>query len=297
MDVVSDELALHRMRKAAEYAGFKKVLFVPEPLAAAFDFRKSLESEKMVLIGDFGGGTSDFTIARLRPDRFTKDDVLSIEGAPWAGDALDSLFMSSRLAEYFGSKAQYRLPLSSNILSMPPGISLRLNQPAHIVHLKDKATYDFIKEVGKCSVTAKDKKAIERLSILIDDQQIFQFFEQIERTKRALSHQEKEAFAFDYPGLEINEAFSREEFRLWANDLREKIFLALNRCLTQAGLRADQIDLVCLTGGTAQVPFIRSEFERLFGQERLQTQTHFHSVLSGLVESTDLWLRGVEILG
>jgi hypothetical chaperone protein len=296
MDTVADELALHRMRKAADFAGFKDILFVPEPLAAAFDFRKSINKEKIVLIGDFGGGTSDFTITRLSPNSFSKEDVLAIDGAPLAGDALDSLFMSSRLAVYFGSKAQYRLPLSSNILSMPPGIALRLNQPAHIVHLKDRGTFEFIKEVKKCSLTLEDKKAIERLFILIEDQQIFQVFERIETTKRALSREDRHRFEFDYPGLEMNEVFFRQEFKEWAQGIHEKIFQALDRCLSQAGLRSEQIDLVCLTGGTAQVPFIRAEFERVFGRERLQTQAHFHSVLSGLVESADLWLRGVQIV-
>ncbi len=105
MDVVSDEFALHRMQKAATFAGFKEIQFVPEPLAAAFDYRRQISSEKIVLIGDFGGGTSDFTLIKLRPEGFAKEDVLSIDGCPLAGDALDSVFMSHRLNEYFGANS------------------------------------------------------------------------------------------------------------------------------------------------------------------------------------------------
>ncbi|MGE9745948.1 Hsp70 family protein [Bdellovibrio bacteriovorus] len=296
MDSVADGFALHRMQKAAAFAGFKEVQFVPEPLAAAFDYRRQLTSEKIVLIGDFGGGTSDFTLIKLRPSGFSKDDVLAIDGCPLAGDALDSVFMSHKLNEYFGAKSRYRLPMGSNVMTMPKGVTLRLNHPAHIVHLKEKDTYEFIREVKKCSLTAKDAEAVERLFVLIEDQQIFPFFENIERTKRALSNNNETDFEFDYPGLEISEHFTSPQFVEWAKDTRENIFASLDQCLKDGNVTADQVDLVCLTGGTAKVPFIQKEFEKRFGLERLQTQSHFHSVLSGLTEAAGFVAQGTQIL-
>lgn len=295
MDAVSDGFALHRMHKAATFAGFKDVQFVPEPLAAAFDYRRKITSEKIVLIGDFGGGTSDFTLIKLRPESFSKEDVLAIDGCPLAGDALDSVFMSHRLNEYFGAKSRYRLPMSSNVLTMPPAITQRLNHPAHIVHLKDKETYEFIREVRKCSLAPHDAAAVDRLFVLLEDQQIFPFFESIEKTKRALSNEAESSFAFDYPGLEITESFSVTQFLDWADGTKIKIFAALDDCLNSAGLSADQVGLVCLTGGTAKVPFIQSELQRRFGKEKLQTQAHFHSVLSGLTESARFWSEGIRV--
>lgn len=296
MDSVADGFALHRMQKAAAFAGFKEVQFVPEPLAAAFDYRRQLTSEKIVLIGDFGGGTSDFTLIKLRPSGFSKEDVLAIDGCPLAGDALDSVFMSHKLNEYFGAKSRYRLPMGSNVMTMPKGVTLRLNHPAHIVHLKEKDTYEFIREVKKCSLTAKDAEAVERLFVLIEDQQIFPFFENIERTKRALSNSNETDFEFDYPGLEISEHFTSPQFIEWAKDTRENIFASLDQCLKDGNVTADQVDLVCLTGGTAKVPFIQKEFEKRFGLERLQTQSHFHSVLSGLTEAAGFVAQGTQIL-
>ncbi len=296
MDEVSDTFAVHRMRKAAEFAGFKEIQFVPEPLAAAFDYRRQIKDEKLVLIGDFGGGTSDFTLIRLRPNQFSKEDVLAIDGTPLAGDALDSLFMSHKLNELFGSKCKYRLPFSSNILTMPPAIMQRLNQPAHIVHLRDKETYEFIREIRKSSLSDKDKEAIDRLVVLIEDQQIFPFFENIEKVKRDLSIHEEAFFSFDYPGIEVSQKFSATQFFEWAEVTREKIFESLDRCLVSAGVGPEQVNLVCLTGGTAKVPFIRRELEKRFGVDRLQTQSHFHSVLSGLTESAQFWLSGNSVV-
>ncbi|MEK2688528.1 Hsp70 family protein [Bdellovibrio sp. GT3] len=295
MDAVADGFALHRMEKAAKMAGFEEVQFVPEPLAAAFDYRKQVTSEKIVLIGDFGGGTSDFTLIRLRAEGFDNKDVLAIDGCPMAGDALDSVFMSHRLSEHFGAKSRYRLPMSSNVLTMPPAVSQKLNHPAHIVHLKERDTYEFIKEVKKCSLTVKDKDAIERLFILLEDQQIFPFFEAIEKTKRGLSASDSTEFEFDYPGLELKEQFTALQFIDWAMTTRQKIFEGLDRCLDSAGLTPEQVDLVCLTGGTAKVPFIQSELENRFGKQKLQTQAHFHSVLSGLVESASFWANGQKV--
>lgn len=285
LDAAADNFALHRMTKAVEFAGFKRFQFVAEPLAAALDVRRKLEKENIALIGDFGGGTSDFTLIRLGPFAFKKSHVLGLDGCPLAGDALDSLFMSRRLNEYFGAKAQYKMALGRNLLTMPASVTDRLNLPAHIVHLKEPATYDFIREVRKGALSKKDRDAIERLFLLIEDQQIFSFFETIELTKRSLSDQERADFKFDYPGLEMTVPFQRWEFEEWATSTREKIFSSLDDCLKQAQLRPDQVDLVCLTGGSAKVPLIRSELETRFGAEKLQTSSHFHSVLSGLIEA------------
>ncbi len=288
LDAMNDSFALHRMSKAAEFAGFQEFEFVAEPLAAALEMRRGLKTEKLVLIGDFGGGTSDFTLLRIGPYAFEKNHVLGLEGCPLAGDALDSLFMSQRLNRYFGAQAEYKVSLGTNRLRMPNSVMERLNRPAHIVHLKEPETYNFIKEVRKGALSGEDRAAVDRLFLLIEDQQIFSFFEEIEKTKRHLSTSEESTFEFEYPGLEIIDRFTRAEFTLWADSTREKIFAALDTCLGQAEVTADDIDLVCLTGGSAQVPLIRAEFEKRFGLAKLQTRSHFHSVLSGLIESAGM---------
>ena len=285
MDPVEDEFALFRMTKAAEYAGFTTIQFVPEPLAAALEFRKTSESEKTVLIGDFGGGTSDFTILKISKNEFKKSDVLAIDGCPVAGDAFDSLFMSQRLNTTFGAKALYQLPMSNNVFKMPFSIMERLNKPAHIVHLKEKETFHFIKEVQKCALKSSDQKILDRLFILIEDQQIFPFFEVIESTKKTLSSNDSAKFEFNYPDIETVDLFTKAEFKKWSEPILADISVALDRCLASACLDHSQIDSVFLTGGSAYVPVIQNIFETRFGQNKIQTQNFFHSILSGLMES------------
>jgi hypothetical chaperone protein len=285
MDQVADSFALYRMRKAAEFAGFKEITFVPEPLAAALEYRRHLKEEKNVLIGDFGGGTSDFTIMKMSDRQFQKSDVLGVDGCPFAGDALDSVFMSEKLNEHFGAKVKYKMSLSNNILTMPPLVVDRLNKPAHIMHLKDKDTYHFIQEVRKCALNPKDVAAIDRLFTLIEDQQIYSFFEKIEETKRKLSQNQSATFDFDYTDLELKTDFTRADFEFWSQNIKAKIISSLDRCMNQAQLTDQQIDIVFLTGGTGHVPFIRSEFEKRFGIDKIKTSSFFHSVLSGLIEA------------
>lgn len=289
MDPVADELALHRMKKAVEFAGFKEVKFVPEPLAAALDFKNQISQDQLILIGDFGGGTSDFTIMRVTQNEFKKEDVLGVEGCPVAGDALDSLFMQNRLNINFGANIKYRLPLSENILKMPSTIADRLNKPSQIVHLKEKATYEFIKEIEKCTISPADKEKVNRLFILIEDQQIFSFFEEIEKTKKALSTQTKVPFEFQYPDIETSNSFTDFEFEQWSQSFKTEVFQALDRCFEMAGVQKSQIDQVFLTGGTAHVPFIQKEFISMFGAEKLQAKRHFHAIVSGLIESARYW--------
>ncbi|HRO67126.1 MAG TPA: Hsp70 family protein [Pseudobdellovibrionaceae bacterium] len=289
MDPVQDGFARHRMTKAAEFAGFEEIHFLPEPLGAAFDIRSRMKEEKRVLVGDFGGGTSDFTLLKISNRPFRTEDVLAIEGCPLAGDALDSVFMKEKLSAHFGAKSRYRLPLGSNVLTMPPSVSERLQHPAHIVHLKEKETFEFIRTVRQCALSSKDQKDVERLLALVEEQLIFSFFERIEGAKRELSSGAEVDFVFDEPGVTVQEKLSKKDFETWATPVRDQIFAALDRALEKAGLQSEEVDLVCLTGGTAKVPLIREALRSRFGEEKLQSSDSFHSVQKGLVEAASMW--------
>lgn len=296
MDPVKDGLASHRMKKAAQFAGFEDFLLVPEPFAAAWNLRSQIEKEKLVLIGDFGGGTSDFTLMRLHPKTFKKEDVLSIQGCPKAGDMLDSVFMKNKLNVHFGAQSEYRLPLGSNVLKMPPAILDKLNLPAWIVHLQEKETFEFIKTVQKCSLGAEARKYVDQLIVLVEDQRIFAFFEEIEKTKKALSKELQVPFVFDEPGISVKEIIERAQFEKWSEPLVSEIFKVMDDMLLEAQVKPEDIDLICLTGGTAQAPLIRAALESRFDHAKLQTTQAFHSVISGLTQALELWSKQGDFL-
>ena len=278
----NDRYAQNRLQKAAEIAGFKHIEFCPEPLAAAFSFRESLRQRKRVLVADFGGGTSDFTVIEMGPEDFKASDVLSMGGVSVAGDAFDGSLMRGRIAHHFGADVAYKVPFGSNVLTMPTHLMERICSPAEISLLRRQDTFEFLKKVKQWSLGGEDQKRMNRLFSLIEDQLGFKIFEEIERTKRNLSTAEKTRFEFVYPGMEISENFSRKEFDSLTNTQSESILTSLDETLNKAGLKATQIDLVCATGGTARVPKLHAELTRRFGAEKIQQHNNFHSIVEGL---------------
>jgi hypothetical chaperone protein len=282
MDPEEDKFAEYRMRKAAEFAGFKEIEFLPEPVAAAYEFRRELKTEQLVLVADFGGGTSDFTVVRLGPNEFLEKNVLSVGGLPVAGDALDSQVMMKKVAPFFGSDMRYRLPMSQNILQMPPSVMQNLTHPSFIVHLKDRDTYDFLEKIRTWAVTESDRQKIERLFVLVDDNQIFSLFEAIDTVKRDLSVQLQTTLSFAYPDIDLELTVAKLEFDEVIAERVKQLMAELDSTLRNAGLKAEQIDLVCCTGGTSKVPLIQMALEKRFGREKMRTRQQFHSVVQGL---------------
>src|SRR5690606_4838961 len=132
-----DQLAQDRMLKASQLAGFNEVLFCPEPIAAGLDYQGPGENEKIVLITDFGGGTSDFTLMKFHHGTYSQDDILGLSGIFIAGDVLDGVMMRDFISPHFGSQFEYQLPGGTNILRFPRNLLKKICSPAHITHLRE----------------------------------------------------------------------------------------------------------------------------------------------------------------
>lgn len=284
LDAEDDQLAQSRLERAALIAGFREVSFCPEPVAAAQDFQVELDRPRVVLVADFGGGTSDYTIVRMRPEGFDPSDVLALGGISVAGDALDGSLMRHKIARHFGAEVTYRVPLGSNTLTMPRAISEKLCSPADMTVLQHRDVLNFLRDVKSWSLGADDKLKMDRLLCLVEDSLAFKLFESIERTKCALSSSDVATFHFDYPTIHLNESVRRDEFE--AGSAREVggILGALDRTVSEAGLEPDDIDVVCCTGGTARVPQIARGIEHRFGKGKVKELRAFHSVVQGLAE-------------
>ncbi|SIO65333.1 Hsp70 family protein [Paraburkholderia phenazinium] len=92
-DPRADQLAQQQLEAAARSVGLKEIHFQYEPIAAAFDYESHLTAEGLVLVADIGGGTSDFSLVRVGPERVKraerKDDVLAHHGVHVAGTDFD----------------------------------------------------------------------------------------------------------------------------------------------------------------------------------------------------------------
>jgi hypothetical chaperone protein len=278
-----DQFAQYRLDRAARIAGFKEIHFCPEPVAAAYEFKSTLKEEKIVLVGDFGGGTSDFTVVRISADEYQSSDVLAIGGVALAGDALDGTVMRKRISRHFGADVQYQVPFGSNVLTMPNHLMEKICSAADISLLRKRDTLEFFRNVKTWSLGENDREKIEQLFCLIEEQIGFEVFEEIERVKRMLSDRPEENFSFDKSGVRIHEPITKAQFEEYSSGVREKILASLDETITAAQLKFSDIDIVCSTGGTAKVASIRHALETRFSREKVQEHNRFHSIVHGLV--------------
>jgi hypothetical chaperone protein len=279
----NDALAEKRLAAAAQFAGFDEVHFCPEPIAAAYDFRTRLSEPKVVLVADFGGGTSDFTVARLTPGEL-RVEVLAIGGVSIAGDAFDGAIMRSKVSRHFGADVKYKVPFGSNVLSMPRPLMEALCSPAETCLLAQRDIMQFLRDIKSGSLGADDKRHIDQLLCLVEDSLGFQLFESIEQSKRALSDHDATELLFDYPGIEVRELISRSAFQAFSKPQADAILSSLDDTLAASGLGASGIDLVCCTGGTARVAALAAGIQARFGAEKLVRLRSLHSVIQGLGE-------------
>jgi hypothetical chaperone protein len=284
IDDAEDRHAEYRLERAARIAGFEQISFCPEPIAAAREFRSTLREQKHVLVGDFGGGTSDFTVLQMHDGPFQPADVLAIGGVSVAGDAFDSAIMRRHVGKHFGTEVRYRVPFGNNVLQMPPGLMEKICTPADASLLQTEQALTFLRNLKDWSLGPADQRAIEQLLTFVEDRLGFQVFEVIEGTKRALSEHERAIFSYRYPTIEIDEPIERRAFEASSATATERIVGELDATLARAGLTADGIDIVCCTGGTARLPAVEAALARRFGAEKLTQFQNFHSVILGLAE-------------
>lgn len=290
-DPEDDRFAEGRLRAAALIAGFTNVDFCPEPVAAARDFQGQLQGQKLLLVADFGGGTSDFSLVRMSDGGFALSDVLGIGGVSVAGDALDGSLMRSKIAAHFGAGVRYRVPFGDNVLRMPRPLMEKLCSPAEMSLLAQRDAQNFLRDVRSWALSERDRRHIDQLMALVDDTLGFVVFEAIEQAKKELSLQTQTQLSFHVPGIDIDQDLERDEFETGASREFAAIVGALDATLQRAGISPEAVDIVCLTGGTARVPFVRRALQERFGADRLHSMSGLHAVTEGLARHAR-WLLG-----
>ena len=292
-DTAKDAVAEQRLEKAARKAGFKNIWFQYEPVAAALTFEESLQpgEERIVFIGDFGGGTSDFSVIRVKGGAFARSDrrsdVLSLGGVYVAGDKFDSQIMWDKVAYHFGRYARYKTMGKDEWNNIPRSIIYTLCQWHRIPLLRARKTREHIRVIKG---TTDDRRAIEHLENIIDDNYGFFLFQAIEQAKCELSGLEQTRIHFKDRDLCINEEIGKGEFETLNADNFQQIAACIDEVVTTSGLLPAQMDTVFLTGGTSRIPHIQTLFAERFGRDKLEQRDAFTSVVHGLGSSVPLFV-------
>jgi hypothetical chaperone protein len=255
-----------------------EIHYVYEPLGAAFSFASRLDRPTTLLVADFGGGTTDFSIVRVaEPGSSRRCQPLASSGVGIAGDRFDKRIVDHLVLPRLGKRGMYRS--FDKILEIPGGYFSDFADWSRLALMRNKRT---LEELRKLQRNAVDPAPIGRMIALIEHEQGFPLYEAIGRTKRALSTSNEAQFAFSGGGVEINAAVSRREFEQWiAEDLR-RIEAAMDAALAKAKLELAAIDRVFLTGGSSLIPAIRALFERRFSPEQIATGGELTSIAHGL---------------
>jgi hypothetical chaperone protein len=274
-----EALALERLRTAAELAGFEQISFEFEPVAAAYQYETQLDHDELVLIGDFGGGTSDFTLAQLGPGRKQsgKHPVIGTSGVAIAGDTFDSRIMMRLVAPKLGLGSHY-ISLGKE-LPVPVWVYSQLSSWHHMFLLKDPKTMAILQQVKK-QATAPDK--VSALIQIISENLGYALYRAVEHTKVELTEKEVGSFSFLLATLPLEESLERWQFESWIQEDIQQIAACIRELLDKAGVKYKDIDRVFLTGGSSFVPVVRRFFARTFGADKLRGGEELTTVARGL---------------
>jgi hypothetical chaperone protein len=277
-ETAEDEaFALSRLRAAFMRAGFEQVNFELEPLAAAAAYQTTLVRDETVLIGDFGGGTSDFSLLKLGTNGERK--VLGNAGLGFAGDAFDARIVRKLISPELGLDTLARG--THSVPAVPAWIYANLERWHFLSFLRTRNVLEILSSAQK---RALEPEKIAALRALIDEDLGYQLHQAVQRTKLALSSNEHAQFVFAGPEagtLDLRVSFSRERFEQWISPELSQIAAAVDGLLTSASASPSDVDRVFLTGGTSFVPAVRRIFETRF-PNRILAGDEFTSVAQGL---------------
>lgn len=275
-----DEHGIKRLRDALGRAGFDEVTFVYEPVAAAYHYERRLERDEVVMIADFGGGTSDFSIIRVGPSRVGRqdrqDDILGTNGVPLAGNAFDSRLVQHLVAPHLGLGSRYRTAFGKE-LEIPRSVfKLRWHE---LSTLRSRKTLEALRDYTAHAVAPK---RIANFLALVENDLGYHLYQAVERTKIDLSRQPGARFVFREPPIDIDVDVQRSDFEAWIAPELEAITQCVDSLMADIGLPDDAIDRVFMTGGSSFIPAVRRIFAERFGADKLRSGEELTSVASGL---------------
>jgi len=271
--------ALARQRYDLMFAALEReVHYVYEPLGAAFSFAARLNEPATLLVADFGGGTSDFSVVRIgEPGVKQRCTPLGSAGIGIAGDRFDYRIMDKLVLPMLGKGGTYMS--MGKRLEIPAGHFADFGDWSRLALMHNRRT---LAELQKLQRAADDPATISRMIAVVENELGYPLYDAVGRLKRLLSTDEQAHFHFDSAGVRVEADVSRAEFEQWIAPDLDRIGATIDTALANAALGADAIDHVFLTGGSSLIPAVRRLFEQRFAGERIASGDELTSIAHGL---------------
>ena len=269
-------------------AGFREVAFVYEPIAAAYHYEETASAEATVLIADIGGGTSDFTVIRIGPERRKKsdrrEDILSNAGIRVGGTDFDALLSLEAVMPELGLGTF----LFEKNLPMPKALYYEL---ATWPTINFTYTHKNERELKALVADSREPEKTRRLLKTIHHRLGHRIAFAVEDVKIALSNVEDASIALDFLEQGLTISATRERFQRSVKEKTDLLYATSTRCIASAGLTADSIDTIFFTGGSSLVPAVRNAITRAAPEARIATGSDFLSVALGLTREAERRFR------
>lgn len=283
-DPQQEALAVKRLLKAAKDAGFINVKLQLEPIAAAFYYESLLDSPKNVLVADFGGGTSDFTVMKLSPENSCKadrsEDIIANDGIYIGGDVFDSEIMWHKVTPHLGRGVTYRS--YDKDIEVPTTIFHELKRWERSFLLKESKTR---RSMEGYYFHSGNNALLNNLRVLIDKNYTYSLFKSIEQSKMALSVGDQAELTFQREDMEISDVLPLADFNQYISKHIDEIEQKIDLTLEKASMTVEDIDSVFVTGGSSFVQLVRAALYKRFDPKKVHIGDAFNSVAFGLALS------------
>jgi len=276
---VADAKAQRQLEAAARAAGFTEIAFQFEPIAAALDYEQSVKAEEIALVADIGGGTSDFSVVRVSPERARssdrRGDILGFTGVHIGGTDFDRLLAMASVMPQLG----LRSPLLRKGLDAPSWYFSDLATWHRINFLYEQKVLSQVRGVLRDSA---EPEKIERLLRVLEERKGHELLAGVETAKIELSHADLVTLDLEdsVPGISLK--IARTELEAAVADSLARIRSRIADVLRMAGLTEKSVSAVFLTGGATRMPSVRTAIAAAVPAARLIAGDAFGSVATGL---------------
>ena len=277
-DARADQRAQDTLEEIARKTGLRDIAFQYEPIAAAFDYESQIAREELVLVVDIGGGTSDFTLIRVGPERAgraeRRDDILASGGVHIGGTDFDKALSLASMMPMLGLGS-----LLKSGREMPSSPYFNLATWHTINQAYTRKAWAQLAELHR---DAADKPKLERLQSLVRERAGHWLALQVEEAKIALSGAPLAHIDISRIAAGETVTLHRAELDRAIDALVTSVEQTVSRLLVDAGITASAIDTVFFTGGSSGVPLLRERVLALTPQARCVEGDLFGSIGAGL---------------
>ncbi|RWM40091.1 Hsp70 family protein [Mesorhizobium sp.] len=278
-DAEADAKAQGELEKAARAQGFKHIAFQFEPIAAALDYEQNVAREELALIVDMGGGTSDFSVVRVSPERARSDDrkgdILANRGIHIGGTDFDRLLSIAHVMPELG----YLTRTKDHKRNLPASyfIDLATWQRINLVY-----TAKAISDLRQIRFEAERADLVDRFIHIVEHRYGHAMAGLVERAKIALTGQSSAEVKVSLPGARFAAEITRAGLEETIGADIERVTATVRQTIADAGISASAITAVFLTGGSTAIPLAKRRILSLVPQASVIEGDMFGSVGLGL---------------